>query len=71
MKDNVQMISNNVQLLQDCTVALCTAAFVTVANADFSGVVMGRLQFCEKLHPASEQQDPAESQKGSVKDVSV
>jgi hypothetical protein len=71
MKDNVQIISNNVQLLQDCTVAPCAAAFITVAKADFSGLVMGRLQICEKLHPASEQQDPAESQKGSVKNVSV
>lgn len=73
MKDNVQIvqiISNNVQLLQDCTVAPCAAAFITVAKADFSGV-MGRLQICEKLHPASEQQDPAESQKSSVKNVSV
>jgi len=42
-KDNVQIILNNVQLLQDCTVAPCAAAFITVAKADFSGLVMGRL----------------------------
>ena len=64
MKDNVQIISNNAQLVQDCTVALRTVALITVAKADFFGLVMGRLQICEKLHSASEQQDPAESQKG-------